>query len=358
MDTLIAELAALCGRRVLVTGSTGFKGSWMCNWLVGLGANVAGFALPPEPDAPLFDQLQLSSSVAQTYGDIRDFEAIQQTVATFSPEVIVHLAAQPLVLRGYEEPKLTFETNVSGAVNLLEAVRSSPSTQALVFVTSDKCYLNREWVWAYRETDELGGTDPYSGSKAAAELVFATYQASYFQHKPKFAAATARAGNVIGGGDRSRDRIVPDCIRFLEAGTPIKLRNPNATRPWQHVLEPVSGYLLLASRLLQRDKNAVGSWNFAPDSQNTRTVREMAKRVTNAWGSGEIVVEREVGARREAQLLMLSNEKARALLGWSPRWDFDVAVDTTVEWYRSVREGANPVQVTNQHISKYLGRSS
>jgi CDP-glucose 4,6-dehydratase len=263
-----------------------------------------------------------------------------------------------LVLRGYEEPKLTFDTNVGGAINLLEVARLTPSVQALVFVTSDKCYLNKEWIWAYRENDELGGADPYSGSKAAAELIFASYQASYFLHRPDFAAATARAGNVIGGGDRSRDRIVPDCIRSVEAGAPIRLRNPDATRPWQHVLEPVSGYLLLASRLIKQADRARGPWNFAPNNQNVRTVREMAERVTKAWGSGDVVVEREKAPRREAQLLMLSNEKAKSYLGWSPRWDFDAAVDMTVAWYRSVGEGADPIEITNRQISDYLGQLS
>ena len=355
MDPLVVELEALRGRRVLVTGSTGFKGSWLCNWLVGLGADVAGFALTPDPDAPLFGQLRLKDRIHQIFGDIRDVSVLRRTASEFEPEVIIHLAAQALVLRGYEEPKLTFDTNVGGAINLLEVARLTPSVRALVFVTSDKCYLNKEWTWAYRENDELGGADPYSGSKAAAELVFASYQASYFLHRSDFAAATARAGNVIGGGDRSRDRIVPDCIRSVEAGVPIRLRNPDATRPWQHVLEPVSGYLLLASRLMKRADNVRGSWNFAPNNRNVRTVREMAERVTKAWGSGDVVVERDKAARHEAQLLMLSNEKAKSFLGWSPRWDFDAAVDKTVSWYRSVGEGADPVEITNQQITDYLG---
>jgi CDP-glucose 4,6-dehydratase len=355
---LVSELMTLRGRRVLVTGSTGFKGGWLCNWLVGLGAEVAGFALPPEPDAPLFRQLRLEERIRQIYGDIRDAGALEAAIAAFRPEAIIHLAAQAIVLRGYELPRLTFETNVCGGMNLLEAVRTTASVRALVFITSDKCYRNKEWIWAYRENDELGGSDPYSSSKAAIEVIFASYQDSYFRRRSDFAAASARAGNVIGGGDRSRDRIVPDCINGVETGRPITLRNPSATRPWQHVLEPVSGYLLLACRLLRGDENARGPWNFAPDVENVRTVREMAERVTKAWGAGEVVVAPESCGRHEAQLLMLSNEKAKTLLGWRPRWDFAKAVDTTVAWYRAVGRGVDPVQVTDHQIADYLGKAA
>ncbi|HVY59192.1 MAG TPA: CDP-glucose 4,6-dehydratase [Xanthobacteraceae bacterium] len=350
----MTSLRTLRGRRVLVTGSTGFKGSWLSTGLLELGADVAGFALPPEPDAPLFDMLRLRERIRQHFGDIRDLDSIRRVVETEAPDVIVHLAAQALVRRGYEEPKLTFDTNVGGGVNLLEAVRAAPSVRALVFVTSDKCYLNKEWVWAYRENDELGGHDPYSASKAAAELVFACYQSAYFRDCPSFAAASARAGNVIGGGDRSSDRIVPDCVSALERQSPIKLRNPSATRPWQHVLEPVSGYLLLAARLLAGDRNAAGAWNFAPDVENVRTVKELAQQVAALWRGGEVVVAPEAGAPHEAQLLMLSNDKAKTRLGWRPRWDFAEAIDRTVMWYRDVGAGADPVGVTQRQIAEYL----
>jgi len=356
MDALTSALKVLRGRRVLVTGSTGFKGSWLCTWLIGLGADVAGFALEPEPDAPLFDMLRLRKRMRQHFGDIRDFETARRVVETEKPDIIIHLAAQSLVRRGYELPKLTFDTNVSGGVNLLEVVRISPSVRALVFVTSDKCYLNKEWSWAYRENDELGGRDPYSSSKAAAELVFACYQSAYFGGRPQFAAASARAGNVIGGGDRSRDRILPDCIAALEKKVPIKLRNPNATRPWQHVLEPVSGYLLLAARLFSGETVAMGSWNFAPNSENVRTVKEVAEGVIAQWKGGELLVAPEANAQHEAQLLMLSNDKAKTQLHWRPRWDFAHAIENTAGWYRQVGAGADPVSVTERQIEQYLTR--
>ncbi|HVX91630.1 MAG TPA: CDP-glucose 4,6-dehydratase [Xanthobacteraceae bacterium] len=354
MESVVKSLATLRGRRVLVTGSTGFKGSWLCTWLSRIGADVAGFALPPEPDAPLFDLLRLRERIRQHFGDIRDLDATRRVVEAEKPEVVIHLAAQALVRRGYAEPKLTFDTNVGGGVNLLEAVRNAPTVRALVFVTSDKCYLNKEWVWAYRENDELGGHDPYSSSKAAAELVFACYQSAYFRARGEFAAASARAGNVIGGGDRSRDRILPDCVFALERREPVRLRNPAATRPWQHVLEPVSGYLLLAARLLGGDLTASGAWNFAPNVENVRTVKELAQRVAGQWEGGEVVVAPQADAPHEAQLLMLSNDKAKTKLGWHPRWDFARAVDQTVAWYREVGAGADPVAVTERQIAEYV----
>lgn len=342
------------GRRVLVTGSTGFKGSWLCTWLVNLGAEVSGFALEPEVDAPLFDMVGLRGRIRQHIGDIRDVDAIKAAVLSEKPEIVIHLAAQALVRRGYNEPKLTFDTNVGGGVNLLEAIRSVDSVRSLVFITSDKCYLNKEWELAYREDDELGGHDPYSASKAAAEIVFACYQSAYFHGRDGFLAATARAGNVIGGGDRSRDRILPDCVQALESNAPIKLRHPNATRPWQHVLEPLSGYLTLAAGLFNGNAKTRGAWNFAPNSENVRTVREVAERVAGHWNGGQVIVAPEADAKPEAQLLMLSSDKAKTVLGWRPRWSFEEAVDNTTAWYREVGAGANATAVTERQIKEYL----
>jgi CDP-glucose 4,6-dehydratase len=341
-----------------VTGSTGFKGSWLSSWLVDLGADVAGFALPAKDDAPLFRQLRCDERIRQTYGDVRDIEAIRGALKSFQPEIVIHLAAQALVRLSYEQPVETFGTNVSGGINLLEAIRQAPSVRALVFITSDKCYLNKEWPLAYRENDELGGTDPYSASKAAMEIVFACYQQSFFANQPQFAAATTRAGNVIGGGDFSPDRIVPDCIRALSTGAPIILRNPDATRPWQHVLEPLSGYLTLASRLLKDADSGKGAWNFAPDSENVRTVHHLTQQMVKTWGSGEIVVDRPEGSFHEAQLLMLSSDKAKTQLGWRPLWNFEGAIDATVSWYRAVAEGKDPVTVTQQQIASYVGAAA
>ena len=343
------------GRRVLVTGSTGFKGSWLCTWLLHLGADVSGFALAPEPDAPLFDQLNLRERIDQHDGDIRDADAVRAMLAATKPEIVFHLAAQPLVRYSYDEPKLTFDTNVSGAVNLLDAIRQDDGVKALVFVTSDKAYRNNEWIWGYRENDELGGHDPYSASKAAAEIVFAGYQDSFFKNRPGFAAASVRAGNVIGGGDMSLDRIVPDCIRAVAKGEEIVLRNPSSTRPWQHVLEPLSGYMAVAAGLLTDPEQTRGAWNFGPDAENVRTVEELTQTAIDVWGAGSLRVERDANQPHEANLLMLNSDKAKSKLGWRVHWDFKTAVTNTVSWYKRVHDGEDPIAVTDEHIDAFVG---
>lgn len=351
---LAADLSQFAGRKVLVTGSTGFKGSWLSAWLLKLGADVSGFALPPKPDARLFGQFGLDGRIRQHFGDIRDAAAIGAAIGAEQPEVVIHLAAQALVRQSYAEPKETFDTNVGGAVNLLEAVRATGSIRALVFITSDKCYRNKEWVWGYRENDELGGSDPYSASKAAAELVFRSYQDSYFAHRDGFRAVTARAGNVIGGGDWSADRIVPDAIRALTGGVPVVVRNPDATRPWQHVLEPLSGYLRLAAGLLAGRPEIDGAWNFGPDAENVRPVSELVGRIIAAWGDGSMDVRRDNTPMHEARLLMLSSDKAKSLLDWRPHWGFEDAVDRTVEWYSAVDGGADPLSTAHAQMAAYL----
>ncbi|MEQ8228988.1 MAG: CDP-glucose 4,6-dehydratase [Rhodospirillales bacterium] len=340
-------------RRILVTGSTGFKGSWLCTWLADMGAQVTGLALPPEDDAPLFDQLHLRDRINQHFTDIRDFNALSSLIDTTQPEIIIHLAAQALVRRSYDDPLTTFHTNVTGGINLLEAVRRTPSVRSLVFITSDKCYRNLEWERGYHEDDLLGGPDPYSASKGAAELIFTGYQESFFQTQPGLIAATARAGNVIGGGDMSTDRIVPDCIRALRNTDPVILRNPQATRPWQHVLEPLSGYLALAARQISDDETAGGAWNFGPDPENVRPVQELAKTAVDVWGSGEVVVQQDPNAPHEATLLMLDSTKAKTYLGWHPRWNFRTGVTKTVEWYLAIDTGADPVEITRAQIADY-----
>lgn len=357
--------SAFTGVRVLVTGSTGFKGAWLSHWLQRLGAEVIGFALPPEPTQPLFGQLRLEERIDQRFGDLCDASALIALLAETRPDLVMHLAAQSLVRRSYAEPISTFETNVGGSVNLLEAIRQTPSVKALVYVTSDKCYRNNEWIWGYRENDPLGGHDPYSASKAAAEIVFAAYQHSFFASRDGFAAASVRAGNVIGGGDMAQDRIIPDCIRALTAGEAIRLRRPEAVRPWQHVLEPLAGYLQLAAHLLggespeaslsggDRALLAPGAWNFGPDPDCVRPVLEMAEGVIKAWGAGRIVIDRDLQAVHEATLLTLSSDKARALLHWRPRWGFAQAVAQTVDWYRWVHTGADPIEMTDRQIKAY-----
>jgi len=345
---------AFRGRRILVTGHTGFKGSWLSLWLHQMGAQVMGYALPPERPDDHFNLLGLETIMEHVVGDIRDIGAVRKAFDRFQPEIAFHLAAQPLVRYSYAEPKLTFDTNVAGSVNILEAARMCSSLKALVYVTSDKCYRNNEWVWGYRENDELGGHDPYSASKAAAELVFSSYQDSFFHSRQDFGAASVRAGNVIGGGDWALDRIVPDAIRALKAGTPILLRNPNSTRPWQHVLEPLFGYLMIAERLLGEPKRFAGAWNFGPRSESIRTVQALAESAAARWGGGKVQVAQQANAPHEAGLLHLNCDKAHQLLGWHPKWDFDRTVAETVHWYREITSGAPAREVSSKQIQSYM----
>jgi len=347
------SLAVYRGKRVLVTGHTGFKGPWLCLMLQELGAEVAGYSLAAESGS-LFEALRLAPSIRHTEGDVRDYPALLHAVRDFAPEFVLHLAAQSLVRPSYDDPRETFGSNVGGSINLLEAVRQCESVRALVFITSDKAYLNREWTWGYRENDRLGGHDPYSASKAACEMVFAGYQSSFFEARAGFGAATARAGNVIGGGDWSKDRIVPDCIRALSAGQSIHLRNPQSTRPWQHVLESLSGYLLLGARLHAEPERHRGAWNFGPDDRDIRTVEDLTRRVIALWGTGTLTVDGADHSRREAGILHLNCEKAHRLLGWAPRWNFDRAVAETVGWYRDVASGQPAMDVTRRQVRQYL----
>lgn len=341
------------GLPVLVTGSSGFKGSWLSHWLLGLGAEVTGLALPPHTDPSLFEQLGLSARIPQHFTDIRDFEAVTRVFAQARPAVVLHLAAQPIVRRGFREPKYTFDTNIGGTVNILEAARLSPDVKAVVVITSDKCYRNVEWVWGYRENDVLGGGDPYSASKAGAELVYEAYRSSFFDPEGRIFAASARAGNVIGGGDWAEDRIVPDCIRALREGTPITLRSPQSTRPWQHVLDPLYGYLLLAGRLLGQDGTATGSWNFGPSLPANVTVRDVAERIVQRWGGGQILVEPDNGVAKESGLLALDSTKAMHGLAWRPVWGTAEAVDATVDWYRAFDAGEEVAAFTSEQIARF-----
>jgi CDP-glucose 4,6-dehydratase len=345
---------AFRGRKVLVTGDTGFKGSWLCLWLKQLGAQVLGFALPPEREEDHFNLLKLDTLIEHITGDIRDQESVQNAFNYFQPEVVFHLAAQTLVRYSYTQPKLTFDTNIAGSVNILEAVRSCSSVKSFIYVTSDKCYRNNEWIWGYRENDELGGHDPYSASKAAAELVFSSYQDSYFHSRDDFGAATVRAGNVIGGGDWAADRIVPDAMRALRNRQAIQIRNPNSTRPWQHVLEPLSGYLLAAAKLLGKPKEFAGAWNFGPDTESIRTVGDLAQMMVTKWGSGCIEIAPQIKPLHEARLLHLNCDKAHQLMNWYPKWNVDRAVSETVGWYRSIHEGGAAIDVSTGQIMAYI----
>jgi CDP-glucose 4,6-dehydratase len=323
---------AFRGRKVFVTGHTGFKGSWLTLWLRALGADVTGYALAPAGDHDLFNALGLAGEIGHVVGDVRDLPALRRALAGSGAEVVFHLAAQPLVRESYRRPKETFDVNVGGTVNVLEAVREHRPARAFVNVTSDKCYDNREWVWGYREGDALGGADPYSASKGCAELVFAAYRKSFFADGPGL--ASARAGNVIGGGDWAADRIVPDCVRALLAGRPVELRRPDAVRPWQHVLEPLAGYLLLAARLLEDPARYGGAWNFGPAAADCRPVRDVAEAMVRLWRGGSWRVAAGAAGPPEAGVLRLCCDKAVAQLGWSPVWDFGAAVAHVVAWYR------------------------
>lgn len=318
-------------KTVLVTGHTGFKGAWLSLWLSRLGARVVGYALPPTTPS-LFEEARLEESLTHLVGDVRDREALERTLSEHQPEIVFHLAAQPLVRYSYRSPVETYETNVMGTVNLLEAIRQTPSVKACLVVTSDKCYENREWVYAYRENDAMGGYDPYSSSKGCAELVTAAYRNSFFQAGP--AIASVRAGNVIGGGDWAEDRIVPDCMRALASGFPIGVRNPHAVRPWQHVLEPLSGYLWLGARLLQEPAPHAEAWNFGPLGPSNVTVREVVERLVAFWGDGAWHTP-ELGASQphEAHFLKLDTTKATNLLGWRPVYDLETTLRAVSDWY-------------------------
>jgi CDP-glucose 4,6-dehydratase len=343
------------GKRVLVTGHTGFKGGWLCSWLKGLGANVMGYSLPPPTKPCLFEVGGVAEGLISVIGDIGNQNDVESIMARHEPEIVFHLAAQAIVRYSYLHPVETYHTNVMGTVNILEAVRKSQSVRGVVVITSDKCYENREWHWGYRENDRMGGHDPYSSSKGCAELVTEAYRKSFFASDGNDHAgiATARAGNVIGGGDWAEDRLVPDIVKGIMENRPIVIRNPNAVRPWQHVLEPLCGYLMLAERLWSEKSAFVGAWNFGPGEGDARPVKWVVEAIRRHWG-GEVVSRRDTaGEPHEATHLRLDCSKARALLGWFPRLPLPEALKWTVDWYQAYRQGRNMKQITEDQISRY-----
>jgi CDP-glucose 4,6-dehydratase len=341
------------GKRVLLTGHTGFKGSWLALWLQTLGARVTGVALPPPTQPSLFEQAGVGTDIASHIQDIRAAEPLARLVAQAQPEVVFHLAAQPLVRASYREPVETFATNVQGTVHLLEAVRQVDSVRVVQVITTDKVYENREWPWPYRETDRLGGHDPYSASKAAAELAVLGYRNAFLEARG-VSVASVRAGNVIGGGDWAEDRLLPDCVRAFADGRPVTLRRPGAVRPWQHVLEPLSGYLRLAQRQWEEPAAFAGAWNFGPDASGEATVGEVAHLAASAWGGAEVVEAPDADAPHEAGRLTLDASLARFRLGWQPRWNVDQAVAATLSWYRAVlREGADARALCLKQLRRY-----
>jgi len=342
-------------KRVFVTGHTGFKGSWLSLWLHALGARVSGYALSPPTDPSLFELARVEELLDEhEVADVRNFAALQAALRRVRPEIVIHMAAQPLVRDSYRIPVETYATNVMGTVHLLEAVRNADSVKAIVNVTTDKCYENREWAWGYRENEAMGGYDPYSSSKACSELVTAAYRRSFFEDgEGGVKLASARAGNVIGGGDWANDRLVPDILRALLAEQPVRIRNPHAIRPWQHVLEPLSGYLTLAQRLVEDGDAFAGAWNFGPHDQDARPVEWIVANMCRRWGQ-KAGYEIDAGDHpHEAHFLKLDCSLAQSRLGWRPRWDLDTALETIVDWTRSYRDRADIRQLCFDQIKRF-----
>ena len=345
------------GRKVFLTGHTGFKGSWLSLWLQSLGAELTGIALAPPTQPSLFEEASVNNDMTSIIADIREPQAIQAAMQKAQPEVVIHMAAQPLVRYSYQAPIETYATNVMGTVHLLEAVRAVGSVKAVVNVTTDKCYENREWVWGYRETDPMGGFDPYSSSKGCSELVSAAYRSSFFN--PHFysdhgvALATARAGNVIGGGDWAQDRLIPDIIRALSQRETVHIRNPQSIRPWQHVLEPIRGYLHLAEKLVTEGPRFAEAWNFGPNDSDIRTVGWICDRLCAGWGEGARWKSDEGQHPHEAGHLKLDISKARSLLGWEPALDLDMALNLVLDWNRLRNKGEDVRTITLDQINHY-----
>jgi CDP-glucose 4,6-dehydratase len=345
------------GRRVFLTGHTGFKGSWLALWLARKGARIRGYALDPTTQPNLFTVANVGDALEDVRGDVRDWHGLEAAMTEFAPEVVFHLAAQPLVRRSYADPVGTYATNVMGTVHLLEAVRKSSSVRAVVCVTTDKVYQNQEWVWPYRETDPLGGYDPYASSKACAEMVSAAYRNSFFPldriQEHHVALATARAGNVIGGGDWSEDRLIPDLIRGFIAKQPVLIRRPNAIRPWQHVLESLHGYILLAEQLLAERVQFASSFNFGPGDEDAWPVDRIATKLAHLWGNGASWKCDSAPSPHENRILRLDASKARVEIGWQPRLRIEAALEWTLDWYRAYEIGSSMEQVTQAQINTY-----
>lgn len=346
------------GRKVLVTGHTGFKGAWLCLILHQLEAVVHGYALEPSTNPSLFKEAKIDELVTSNIGDIRDYDNLLKVIQTSQPEIIIHMAAQPLVMESYQNPRETYEINVMGTVNLLEAARHVDSVKAIVNVTSDKCYENKEWYWGYRENEAMGGYDPYSSSKGCSELVTSAYRNSYFNPETfknnTVALASARAGNVIGGGDWAQDRLIPDFIRAISIGEKVIIRRPFAERPWQHVLEPLSGYLALAAKLYTDGAKYAEGWNFGPDDFETKNVEWIITNICNCWGDGVSYDIETNPQNHEARHLKLDSTKAKSELAWFPKWNTHTTLQSIVEWHKAFLRGENIRKITEDQINSYF----
>ncbi len=340
------------GKRVLLTGHTGFKGSWMTLWLKSLGADVLGYSLKPNTDPSMFEELRVYGHCRNEFGNILDSKKLQEAINIFKPEIVFHLAAQPLVRLSYSEPVLTYQTNVIGSLNVLEAARKCKSIKAFVNVTTDKCYENKEVARGYKEDEPMGGYDMYSSSKGCVEILSSSYRRSFLQNEDGYALATARAGNVIGGGDWAKDRLIPDCVTAINRGEKIEIRNPVAVRPWQHVLEPLSGYLLLGQKLYEEGKKYAEGFNFGPNEESVLKVADVAQKVVDCYGKGEVVIHKRDDLH-EANLLMLNIEKAEKVLGWTPTYTAEQAVEKTAQWYKRFYDNQEMFEYTIEQIHEY-----
>jgi CDP-glucose 4,6-dehydratase len=359
LETMVASVQFWRDKRVLLTGHTGFKGSWLALWLEQMGAVVTGFALAPPTSPSLFELAGVGAGMDDRRGDLRDLDALAEVLAESPAEIVLHLAAQPLVREGYRDPLGTYSSNVMGTLNLLEAIRQVGGVRACVLVTTDKVYANREWLWPYRESEALGGHDPYSSSKACCELLAQSYIASFFpadrHHEHGLAIATARAGNVLGGGDFAPERLIPDVLKAWSAGEPVILRSPHAVRPWQHALEPLAGYLQLAQHLYEHGTAYAGAWNFGPSEADMCSVGDVVALVQQQWPGQAPTLRVEPSELHEAGLLRLDSSQAKARLGWQSRWPLDVCIKQTVAWHLAWRRGADMRAFTVEQLNHYRG---
>ncbi|MCR4431959.1 MAG: CDP-glucose 4,6-dehydratase [Tepidanaerobacteraceae bacterium] len=347
------KLSLYKNKKVLITGHTGFKGSWLAFWLKNIGAEVLGYSLEPPTNPNLFTILSLDKQIHHVIGDIRDEEKLFKVFVKYKPDIVFHLAAQPLVRLSYKKPKLTYETNIIGTVNLYEVVRKTNSVKVIITITTDKCYENKEWIYGYKENDPMGGHDPYSSSKGCVELITSAYRNSYF-NKMGIALSSARAGNVIGGGDWAEDRLIPDCIKSLSQSKEVVIRNPSAIRPWQHVLEPLAGYLWLGALMLQDGERYSSGWNFGPNDEDILTVEEVIKTAIANWGKGDYVIDKSEHPH-EAKLLKLDISKARFNLKWKPVYNVYEAIEKTINWYKAYYNGkTNMKAYTEYQIKEYI----